>query len=596
MNTKLTKGIAGLFLALGLVACGPGQKKSEMGGKEVNTSLFPDTYESKDPEIKGGTYKVGLINGQPFKGILNGLLTTDSVDFELLKFIDAPLFKSDEDFSVNDKGLAKLDINADEKTVTITLKEGLKWDDGEPITIDDYIYSYEVLGSPKYTGVRYTEGVTKIVGMDEYHKGKAKSISGLEKINDLTIKIHFEEMNPTMLKGLGGINSTILPKHYLGKIPIDKLEQSDEVRLKPVGAGPYKVTKVIPGESIEYAPNENYYLKNEIPKVDKLIVKVLPESSSISSMKNGEFDEYTLVNDNLYSSYKDFNNIAILGRPTLYFQYLGFNLGHWDDKKGENVTDPNAKLADIELRKALAYALDIEPVTKSFYNGLRTKANSPIPPVFKDVYDPTPKYDYNPEKAKEILDKAGYKDVDGDGIREDKNGKPLEIFLAVAAGVEIHEPMAQHYIQNWSKVGLKVSLTGGRLMDGQSFFDRLQANDKEVDMWIAAFGVGTALDFNEGYGLRSRFNFSRITTPKNEELLAKIASIEGLKDPQYRVNAIKEWNTNYMDNVLGYLPLTFRYELTPVNKRVKFASVSYDPTVSEGKSTALTAEQTFKSN
>ena len=596
MSKKFMKGMAGLLLMLSIVACGHGQKKSEMKSNGVDTSLFPEVWESKEKEIKGGTYKIALINGQPFKGVLNSLLWTDNIDSDLVRYFEPNLFEQDINFDINDKGLAKIDINTDEKTVTITLKDNLKWDDGEPMTIDDYIFSYEVLGHPDYTGVRYNAGVANVVGMEEYHAGKAKSISGLEKLSDTSVKIHFKEMSPSMKKGLGGINSSILPKHQLKDIPVAKLEQSDEVRLHPVGAGPFKVVKIIPGESIEYAINEHYYKPEELPKFDKLIVKILPESSSVSSMKNGEFDEYLEITESVYQGYKDFDNIQTLGRPALYYQYLGFNLGHYDNKKGENVVDPDAKLADIELRKAIAYAMDIEPVTKSFYNGLRIKANSPIPPVFKDVYDPTPRYDYNPEKAKEILDKAGYKDVDGDGYREDKNGKPLEIFFEVAANAEIHEPMAQHFMQNWQKVGLKVSLTGGRLMDPQSFFDRLSANDKAVDMWIAAWGIGTALDLNESYGRKSLFNFARITSDKNEELLYKISSLQSLKDPEFRVNAIKEWNQNYMDNILGFLPLTYKYELFPINKRVKFKSVSVDPSISEGKRMGIVSEKSYVSS
>ena len=596
MNKRGFKLAAAMLACiLSVVACGPGQRKSDKAFNGPDESKFPLTYESKDKEIKGGVYKVGVSNPNPIKGIFTPVLQNDAVDFYFSTYFDAPLFESDENFDVTDKGLAKIDIDTDNKTVTVTLKDNLKWDDGQPMTIDDYIYTYEVVGNKDYTGVRYDNGMAKIVGMEDYHEGKADSIKGLEKLNDTAVKIHFEEMSPVMRKGLGGLCSNIIPKHILSKIPIKDLEKSDPVRLHPVGAGPFKVVNVVPGESIECVPNPYYYRKDEMPKVDKLIVKVVPTSSVLSSMKNGEYDQYKAVTEDIYTEYKDFDNLVTLGRPALYYQYLGFNLGTWDKQKGECVPDKNAKMYDINLRKAMAYALDMDTVTKSFYNGLRTRANGVIPPIFKDIYDPAPTYTYNPEKAKEILDKAGYKDVNGDGIREDKNGKPLEIFFGMPASSDSAEPMAQKYIQDWKAVGLKVSLSGGRLIEGNSFFDRLEANDKGIDIWLAAWGVGTAMDLNGQYSIKSQFNFSRYSTPENEELINKVSSLEGLKDPEYRVKSIKEWHKNYMNNVLGFLPVAFKFELTPYNKRVKFATMSIDPKVSEGKTMAVTAQQPYKS-
>ena len=592
---KFFKGIAGMLLLFGIIACGPGQKKSEQAGKNVDNLLFPMTYESNEKEIKGGTFKIGVINSTPIKGIFSGLLQLDAVDrYFTQDTIDPELFSIDGNFMVTDQGLAKIDIDVDNKVVTFTLRDNLKWDDGEPLTVDDYIFTYEVLAHPDYTGVRFDEGMQQVVGIKEYNKGKAKSISGLEKISDTVLKIHFNEMSPAMRTGAGGLTSILAPKHQLKDIPVKDLEKSEAIRLHPVGAGPYKVSQVIPGESVEFVPNP-YYFRTEKPRVDKMVIKVVPDSSALSSIKNGEYDAYRNVTEDLYVEYKEFDNIQILGTPALYYQYLGFNLGHWDKNKGENIVDPNAKMADINLRKAMGYAMDVETVNTSFYHSLRTRANSPIPPIFEEIYNDVKRYSYNPEKAKEILDKSGYKDVDGDGYREDKNGKPLEIFFAMPAGGDVAEPISQQYIQNWAKVGLKVSLTSGRLLDGNSFWDKIESNNKSVDVWIAAWGVGSEFDLNGLYGKKSAFNFSRVTTEKNEELIKKISSAETLKDKELWIKLIREWDENYMNEVLGFLPIGFRYELTPINKRVKFFTVSLDRNVKVGKYDALTSQNAYKS-
>ena len=80
------------------------------------------------------------------------------------------------------------------------------------------------------------------------------------------------------------------------------------------------------------------------------------------------------------------------------------------------------------------------------------------------------------------------KDVDGDGIREDKAGKPLEIKFAAMAGDDIAEDITQFYLQNWKDVGLNVTLTTGRTIEFNSFYDKVQADDPEIDIFMACMG------------------------------------------------------------------------------------------------------------
>ena len=590
MKKTILTGLTGLLLMAGLTSCGPGQRKSD---KKVKL-LFEQQYESKDPEIKGGTYKQAIISSSPFSGQLLSIFQYVTTDGQFSAPIEPKLFTPGKDFIINENGMAKIDVDVDNKIVTVTLRDNLKWDDGEPLTIDDYIYTYEVLGHPDYTGVRYNSAMANVVGMQEYHEGKAKSISGLEKVSNTQVKIHFKNLSPSIYNGSGGLTTYLLPKHHLQDVPVKDLEKSEKARTKVVGAGPYKINQIVVGESIEYVPNPYYYEPKEKPRVDKLIIKIIPSTSALASIKNGEFDTYSGVPADLYPEYKDFNNIVILGRPSLSYSYIGFNLGHWDKEKNENITDTNAKMYDLNLRKAMGYAVNMDLIIKSFFDGLGLKANGVIPPVFDKYYNPKPRFNYDPEKAKELLEKAGYKDVDGDGYREDKNGKPLEIFMAYPAGSEIAEPLAQQFIQDWKNVGLKVSLVGGRLLETNSFFERVKASDKAIDVWIANWSVGTSLDLGGIYGRNSQLNVSRLTSKKNDELIDKTNSIEALRDPEYRIKAIREWEENYLENELGYLPIKFGYAVSPYNKRIKFATASYNSDDSKGKYDAVTATEPFK--
>ena len=106
------------------------------------------------------------------------------------------------------------------------------------------------------------------------------------------------------------------------------------------------------------------------------------------------------------------------------YTYIGFKLGTWDDKEGKVNYNPESKMADKSLRQAMGYALDNDAVGSRFYNGLRSNATTLIPPVFGTLHDTEVKgYTQDIDKANKLLDDAGYKDVDGDGMREDKTVK-----------------------------------------------------------------------------------------------------------------------------------------------------------------------------
>ena len=101
---------------------------------------------------------------------------------------------------------------------------------------------------------------------------------------------------------------------------------------------------------------------------------------------------------------------------------------------------------------------------------------------------------YDPEKAKALLDEAGFKDVDGDGIREDADGEEFVLNFASMEGGEVAEPIANWYIQNWEDVGIKVQLTDGRLHEFNSFYDMVEADDPKIDIYQGAWGTGSDPD------------------------------------------------------------------------------------------------------
>ncbi|WP_392375986.1 ABC transporter substrate-binding protein, partial [Streptococcus suis] len=136
----------------------------------------------------------------------------------------------------------------------------------------------------------------------------------------------------------------------------------------------------------------------------------------VSEMKAGNYDIADMPVDQL-DSYKKASNLNIVGSLDSSYEYISFNFGKYDEAAGKNVMDENAKMNDVKLRQAIAYAIDTKTAGESLYNGLYHPAKSLIISFFGDIHDSELEgYSYDPEKAKKLLDEAGYKDVDGDGI------------------------------------------------------------------------------------------------------------------------------------------------------------------------------------
>jgi peptide/nickel transport system substrate-binding protein len=560
------------------------KRRKEKKDEEISFAL---TTKDDKEAIEGGTLEVGVVSDTDFTGIFNEAFSKITLDTYFGEPALEGLFNIDKELRYTDSKAAKIKFDTDAKTATITLNDNLKWSDGEDITADDLLFPYEVISHKDYTGVRYTDDIENIVGVSEFHEGKADTISGIEKMNDKEIVIHFKEFSPSILQGGGTIVNYAMPKHAFKGIAVKDMESSDPVRKKPVTMGPYSFNKIIPGESVEYTPNKYYY--GEKPKLDKVVMSKVGTSAATEAMKAKKYDLLINMETSTYESWKDNDSYQILGDLDTAYDYLGFKLGTWDSEKGEVVTDPNAKMADKNLRQAMGYAIDNKLISDRFYNGLKIPATSLIVPAFGNLHDKEMKgYEQNMDKANTLLDEAGFKDVDNDGYREDKNGKKLTINLAFRDNAEVAKSIADYYIQEWKKAGLRVELTGGRLMEVNGFYDRLGSDDPEIDVYQGGWSTGFDPNQSGLYGSSSQFNYTRFSSDKNTELLNRMGSSESL-DETKQAEIYKEWQEYAFDQSF-VIPTMYMYTLVPAHNRVVGYSVERDKTTYPWATIGVTAE------
>ena len=575
---KFKKALALISGMLLLASCGGindgGAKDAKKEAVDVSTveSQYPSYVENEGTPVEATVLKVAVVSDSPFRGIFNGFLYSDSLDGSFMASTMNGAFPIDPDLKIildSDETPIKVSINPEEKTVTYKINPNFKWSNGEPVTTKDIVKTYEIMANQEYItsskSLRYNKNRRAIVGIEEYNEGKADKISGLEVIDDSTMKIHLKDMTPSVYWGGNFVPEFVNAKQFEG-IPMDKITESDALRKNPLSYGPYVIKEIVQGEKVIFEANP-YYYKGE-PKIKRLEMEILPPSQQVAAIKSGKYDIVLKVSPEIFPELEKLDNINILTKKAGSMNYIAFKLGKWDEEKNEVVTDPNSKMYDLNLRKAIAYAIDMDAVSKQFYHGLSTPAKSQLSPLFPSLHNPEINgFKQDVEKAKQLLDEAGFKDVDGDGIREGKDGKPVKYTLAMMSGGEIAEPLAQYYMQQWRAIGLDVELLDGRLLDSKNFYNRVNGDDPAIDFCIAGIGFGTDPQQLAIFGKNAKFNISRYISDNLEAALDATVSKDAMNE-EYRVKAYKDYEKVFMEEIPA-VPILNKLDILVVNKRIK---------------------------
>lgn len=561
-------GALGVFLAgaLLLAGCGKSSSTSSNSGAK-DAKRFPEQTKMATAK-SGGSITVAEETDTPFTGIFLDELADSQIDSDVSAFGAEPLFATDDQYKINNKGAATFKLDRKAKTVTIEVKKGVKWSDGKQVTAKDVEYAYEIIANKDSASSRYTSSIANIVGIAAYHAGKAKTISGIEMpdgANGRKVVIHFLTMKPGMTQsGNGYFWESAAPYHYLKDVPFSKLKSSDKVRKDPLYYGPFKVQKIVRGQSVTWVRNPYYW--HGTPKLKKITISVVSPNTASQSIKSKKFDIINVVNSQ-WKEVKGTKGYNFVAQIPLSYSYMGFKVGKWDKKTGSVKMNKNGKMNNRSLRQAMAYAMNVDEVENHYTQGLSFRVKTLVPEAFGDFYNSKlAGFPKNLKKANALLDKAGYKKKKGETYRRDPNGKKLTIHLAVMSGRPNQEAIVQNYIQQWKKVGLHVTLTTGRLIEFNSFYDKVENDDPSVDVFEAAWSLSSEPSQNDLYGAQAPYNFTRFESAENTKMLKEMDSQKAFNHA-YRVKVFHKWQA-YMQKEAYVVPLTNNYSITAVNSKL----------------------------
>lgn len=402
-------------------------------GLAAAASLFLSGYDYWFLRVaapdKGGSYSEGLI-GEP-RYLNPALASTNEVDRDVTTLIFAGLVKHNEKGEIVPDLAQSYEIKDGGKTYEFILRPNLTWPDKKPFTANDVIFTINLIKDAKFQSPLRNnwQGVRA------------------EKIDDqrLVLKLPVE-YEPFLENATVGI----LPQHLWASVQPQNFLLT-QLNLKPVGLGAYqlvKITKNASGEirSMEFSPNPRYYEKANISRLTLRFYQ--NRESVLGAYKRREIDGLSLSS---VLEKEEFNRSRGV---EFYNLKLPRYFGVFFNQTKSNI------LAEISVRQALAYATNKDVIAREILKGEAQVQVGPFPFGVLNIGEPSLKYAFDPEKAKGVLEKSGWK-INSDGVREKKlkGGKTarLEFVLTTTDWPELTQ-VASALKNDWANVGVKVAL------------------------------------------------------------------------------------------------------------------------------------------
>jgi peptide/nickel transport system substrate-binding protein len=337
-----------------------------------------------------------------------------------------------------------IDEDAWTMDVTWKLRDDVSWADGEPVTVDDVIFTWDAITNPEtgiwVPGVDYTDS--------------------LEKIDDYTFVVHYNYVYPAYLTQFGGEQLVMWPAHYCDA---EQGFAAWDCGRNPLSNGPYILEEWQTGDHLTFVRNPTYFEAGK-PGIDRIIVKIVPELSVRKTMLvEGDADLDMWLAESVIDELQAKPNVNVSISPTTRWVMRLFpNLAARGST--DPVENPHPIFSDVRVRRAIRMAIDVDTISKEIFHGYPVPVWTEFfrPPYTCDI--PQPKYD--PDGAKALLEEAGWTDQDGDGVREchgclnAEEGYPMKIELMTYA--EYGEPLelTQQLIgEMLGTIGLDTELT-----------------------------------------------------------------------------------------------------------------------------------------
>jgi peptide/nickel transport system substrate-binding protein len=410
---------------------------------------------------------------------MNPLTTYSTEAQEVLQLVYDKLIHYDTALKP-EPGLAeRWEYSGDGLDITYHLRPGVTWHDGTDLSSDD---------------VRFTYSLIHDNGLSEYAQWLT-DLEGIDTPDADTVVLRFSKpqaFNP-------GLAIPILPAHIWEGMSVDEIQKftNDD----PIGTGPFRSVAWKRGESLTVERNDDWW--GDAPAAQRVIFVLYGnEDVMAQALRAGEVDILTEVPPTIWDGLGGAENVKAVSIPSFSFHHIGFNVSTAPGSKG------NPLLLDTAIRQALSYAVDRDQLVELALAGHGQPGSVLLPPAFGDwqLQIPTDQQmNASPDEAEQLLDDAGYVDTNGDGVREDDNGDPLEFRLIAIESTTVDVRAAELFRDAAAAVGIKLDL---QTMDENTLGNTVyntKSPDWDIFVWGWDSGVADA-DYMLGIVLCSQID------------------------------------------------------------------------------------------
>jgi peptide/nickel transport system substrate-binding protein len=478
------------------VGTGTGETITSITREQFYEDLFA-FFPFEEPQTEGGQ----LIWSQTSDiSTVNGILSSDLPTGYVIGMLFESLVGGSPIDGEPSPGLADYwEIAPDGRTYTFHLNPEARWHDGTPLTAEDAQFSFDI-------------------AMAEDSPNPRRGIMGplLESyraVDEHTFEMVARDTFATFLFDVAA-QIPIMPKHiWDGIAPPDWPNDPGSTGQDPsrvVGSGPFKFVEWRQGESVTLERNADYWDPVAIPVIDQAIMTILPDpATEVEALKAGEIDIIEVIPAPQTEELQNTEGIEVAIFPNLGFTFYGFNL------------DPERTtlFQDKEVRQALFVAIDKEAIRQNIFLGFGEVPRG-TQPVLSPAYDAESiedPFDFDPDRARELLASAGWEDTDGDGIVE-KDGQPLSFTLTTSSGggATTDQIMAELQ-QKWRDIGVDMQVS---MVEFPALVEII-TNTFDFEMVMLGFnwspdGGQGAMFATDSY--RNAFNFMKYSNPEFDAL------------------------------------------------------------------------------
>lgn len=454
-------------------------------------------YPEKCPAVARNRNDTVIIGTSDFGGVFNPLYCETAFEAAVTELIFDGMVESDYN-ALPIPGMADYEISQDGLTYTFTLKEGVKFSDGTPVTAEDVEFTVYALADPEYYGP-YDVLSVGISGLSDYYEGNTETISGIEVLDERSIRFTLDEPNA---QAIWLFRVGILSKNYYGKdFKKGNVAAIESLSDQPMGCGQYKLAEYNLGESIKLVASDNYW--KGTPKVKNLIFSLTPIGQEVERLITGEVDiDFPVPSNDTVKSAADAGFLDIYRYPSNGYSYLGLNLNL-------------AKYQDKKVRQALVYGLNRKDAVEAVFGPYAKTINIPQSRLsWAYTEEGINTYEFDLNKAAALLKEAGWeKDASG---KLKKDGETFKITFSTAEDNPFTQVLIPVMQENYGKLGIEMIFEP---LDFMTLIDKILAGD--IDMWCLAWDLTTDPDDSGSYKTGGPQNLYHYSNPEADLLWEK---------------------------------------------------------------------------